>query len=419
MDFKSVQVLKGFLTAALCVQIAHGASKSFCFRREQFSGRNCRGIPIQVQDSFRRTHAAINVSQDCCSDPNATYYTNATSQISILLIGVNCWPCHPEENPCENKVCTGGKVCIEKGKRKGKCVCLGCRDSVKRTVCGIDGRTYAHECELKRKACREGRSNVEVAYDGECKTGCEGVVCRKNRTCMIDQYKKAYCVSCMDCSKLQNEGGPVCGADGLQYESSCHLRMETCRRGKAIGLAYRGNCKENATCHDIKCETKTRPWELLEEKRAKKECVHDDTERPRCVRCSCEDLEFYQKSETVCGTDNKTYQDLCSLREEMCKTKKFIDVKHLKPCKGHKFSRPQQQQPPPETTTKPCDDLTLYYVSMKHFVGILIHKFGLNVTEPEYKKLPSARKVVTMAELIELLSKKWRKATLETPRNLR
>lgn len=72
--------------------------------------------------------------------------------------------------------------------------------------------------------------------------GCEQVVCRKNRSCMVDHYKKAYCVKCPECSTHHNKSGPVCGADGLQYESSCHLRWESCRQGKAIGFAYRGRC---------------------------------------------------------------------------------------------------------------------------------------------------------------------------------
>lgn len=72
--------------------------------------------------------------------------------------------------------------------------------------------------------------------------GCDQVVCRKNRSCMVDHYQRAYCVQCPECSTHHNKSGPVCGADGLQYESSCHLRRESCRQGKAIGVAYRGRC---------------------------------------------------------------------------------------------------------------------------------------------------------------------------------
>lgn len=73
--------------------------------------------------------------------------------------------------------------------------------------------------------------------------GCNNVVCRKNRTCMVDQYMRAYCVDCkFHCPKLSKQGGPVCGADGVQYESGCHLRLQTCRQGKSIGEAYKGEC---------------------------------------------------------------------------------------------------------------------------------------------------------------------------------
>lgn len=74
--------------------------------------------------------------------------------------------------------------------------------------------------------------------------GCDKVVCRNNGTCMVDQYKRAYCVHSCDslCSKRAKKDGPLCGADGVQYESSCHLRKETCKQGKTIGMAYRGKC---------------------------------------------------------------------------------------------------------------------------------------------------------------------------------
>ena len=75
--------------------------------------------------------------------------------------------------------------------------------------------------------------------------GCNNVVCReKNHSCMVDQYMRAYCVDCkkLPCSKRSKEDGPLCGADGEQYDSSCHLRLQTCRQGRTIGVAYNGSC---------------------------------------------------------------------------------------------------------------------------------------------------------------------------------
>lgn len=395
-----------------------GVSRRVCFKENK--GRNCRA---PIKSSLNQIHAKNN-SFDCCSLPEAIYYANTSyTKDQIAFFGVRCFLCGKspspvipsagEGNPCERTVCSGGKVCINKNGR-GKCVCRHCKGVQRQPVCGTDWVEYHNECELKRHACRERRMNVEVAYDGRCKTGCDNVVCRKNRTCMVDRYKKAYCVSCVDCSKYsrKRKDSPVCGADGVQYTSSCHLRMETCRQGKTIGLAYKGKCIANATCSNINCDTGSR---RLERKRYKK-CVNDAAGRPRCVTCSCEASENSPASSPVCGTDNRTYKNHCRLRQEMCETTTFIDVKHLGPCTGDLHSIPSNDQACPQATEKPCEyqDLGMYYVTVKQFASILKNDFNLNVTRSQYNR-KDKDEIILMKLLIQKLSKKFRKARERTP----
>ena len=69
---------------------------------------------------------------------------------------------------------------------------------------------------------------------------------------------------------------------------------------------------------------------------------------PRCVTCKCEESYSIKcprtpNPTTICGTNNKTYKDYCSLREEVCKVKAFIDVEHIGSCIG-KLTHPVVQR---------------------------------------------------------------------------
>jgi len=236
---------------------------------------------------------------------------------------------------------------------------------------------------------------------------------------MVDQYMRAYCVDCkFHCPKLSKQGGPVCGADGVQYESSCHLRLQTCRQGKSIGEAYKGECVANATCDDINCEGQ-KPCDednincTVEDKKA---CVLDNSGKPRCVTCSCEESQMGNSISTeLCGSDNQTYKDYCSLRKQVCATKSFIDVQHRGPCQGSPFLGKTKQLKDESSRldeSKKCEykDLNMYYVTLRQFVGILRKDFGLNVTAPRMKKLKLNEKFVAVKAVIESLAKKWIKA---------
>lgn len=34
----------------------------------------------------------------------------------------------------------------------------------------------------------------------------------------------------------------VCGIDGITYPSPCHIKLKSCKTGRAIAVAYRGPC---------------------------------------------------------------------------------------------------------------------------------------------------------------------------------
>lgn len=67
--------------------------------------------------------------------------------------------------------------------------------------------------------------------------------CPGNSSCVVDQNNNAYCVICERvCPEVTWLDSNLCGNDGIDYASTCHLRQATCILGRSIGVAYMGRC---------------------------------------------------------------------------------------------------------------------------------------------------------------------------------
>ncbi|KAF7268359.1 hypothetical protein GWI33_018509 [Rhynchophorus ferrugineus] len=267
--------------------------------------------------------------EDCCSSTaSATTAWSAEELDSSSLFfwrmlagGVSCLPCR---NSCSNVACGKDKTCVL---RKGipKCVCSPtCKDGKKRpreSVCGTDGRSYRNTCRLKKKACKQKLRDLSVAYNGNCQSSCDRIRCPEGKTCLLDQNLTPHCVHC---PKKKCSSGPkqkqVCAINGLTYKSTCHLREAACRAGKAIPVAYKGPCKENATCDDIFCQDG-------------QHCLNDlhIGSSPRCVTCMVSCRPKYLQG-PVCGSNNNTYQTWCHLMQDACTKGYVIETKHSGKC---------------------------------------------------------------------------------------
>ncbi|KAG8041479.1 hypothetical protein G9C98_002772 [Cotesia typhae] len=186
---------------------------------------------------------------------------------------------------------------------------------------------------------------------------CTRVHCGQGRSCLLDQNLSPHCVKCARKCPQSSLGGileqkqslqplasrPVCGADGNTYKSACHLRLAACRAGRAIPVAYKGHCKQNADCTTIRC-------------REGQTCLTEiKTNRPRCVTCMYRCPGAQRKHENsekrqrfrgddpgypsvLCATNNMTYPSWCHIIKDACVTGFVLETKHAGPCNIHDTS---------------------------------------------------------------------------------
>ncbi|NXO13306.1 AGRIN protein, partial [Oriolus oriolus] len=136
------------------------------------------------------------------------------------------------KGPCDRcGKCQFGAICEAE---TGRCVCpTECVPS-SQPVCGTDGNTYGSECELHVRACTQ-QKNILVAAQGDCKS-CGSSVCSFGSRCVGGQ-----CL-CPRCER--QPPAPVCGTDGVTYDSPCQLRVASCQLQKSIEVARMGPCED-------------------------------------------------------------------------------------------------------------------------------------------------------------------------------
>ncbi|XP_035742136.1 follistatin-A-like isoform X1 [Vespa mandarinia] len=291
--------------------------------------------------------------EDCCASnaAAATAYSDEDLDSGSLFFwrvlggGVQCRPCRES---CAEVKCEEGKKCVV---RRGRPRCV-CSPECKAPrgggpVCGTDGRSYKSLCRLKKRACKKGSHELAVAYTGHCQSSCARVRCGQGRSCLLDQNLSPHCVRCARrCPQAPSHqlaaARPVCGADGNTYKSACHLRLAACRAGRAIPVAYKGHCKQNADCTTIRC-------------REGQTCLTEiKSGRPRCVTCTYRcprkrervrnrthrdrDRDRDPSTTMLCATNNITYPSWCHIVKDACVTGFVLETRHAGPCNAYDTS---------------------------------------------------------------------------------
>ncbi|CAK9296879.1 unnamed protein product [Gordionus sp. m RMFG-2023] len=151
-----------------------------------------------------------------------------------------------------------------------------------------------------------------------CHTNCSTVVCPVSEKCVMRE-KYPECVCDPQCDKEMIESGIVCGTDLKTYSSICKMRHRNCGKGDNVEVDYKGVCQNS--CDKMKC-----PF--------KKYCIYDQNKLPHCINCSnlCSSSKT-TKFHEICGTDNITYPNLCSIKYANCFSHDDIEISYEGPCR--------------------------------------------------------------------------------------
>ncbi|XP_035316712.1 agrin isoform X4 [Cricetulus griseus] len=156
------------------------------------------------------------------------------------------------QGPCEtcgDTVCAFGAVCSA-----GQCVCPRCEHPPPGPVCGSDGVTYTSACELREAACQQ-QVEIEEARAGpceqaECGSGgsgsgqdneCEQELCRQHGGVWDEDSEDGPCVCDFSCQSVLRS--PVCGSDGITYNTECDLKKARCESQQELYVAAQGACR--------------------------------------------------------------------------------------------------------------------------------------------------------------------------------
>ncbi|KAM7543237.1 hypothetical protein Aperf_G00000000278 [Anoplocephala perfoliata] len=224
-------------------------------------------------------------------------------------------------DPCDSITCPVGAICRLDAKRNPICQCglEECDTFDSKPVCSNDGRTYSSICLMRQQACLRNHQ-LQVLFDDICAADvnpCLEQSCNwPGEECRVDIQGQKTCVCPENCPAIVV---PVCGSDGITYDSVCHLLRTACLTKSHIWAVYAGPCSAHRDICD-RSGTYCRRYEICTQDYAQTNQGTSLTYVPPSYKCACPACPESGLGGKVCGTDGKTYRSECHLRLEACQS---------------------------------------------------------------------------------------------------
>lgn len=215
-------------------------------------------------------------------------------------------------------------------------------------------------------AVRSGSTNMKAKHP------CATLSCYFNAMCVVDPDSGEPFCECPASECDSYPYTPIC-AEGITYESPCHVHMHSCNMQKRIKVKHHGPCGET-DCGE------TNPCAYYGD------CIDGSCTCKPCLNGS-ETIDFdigHTVIEKVCGSNGVIYESECDMKFQSCSSRTVIKLADMTLCVKELETRPP--------TPLPVDDHLKYWINSFESTGEEIGELSDRISARSFEPTGTCQK---------------------------